>query len=104
HVVPRLFCADIAAAGLSKSLSAKLLQLTVPGVPDVYQGSELDLRDLVDPDNRRPVAFAARRARLAAFATDDTAGRPAVVDSPGARKFQVVRAALRLRRDRPELF
>ena len=47
------------------------------GVPDVYQGSELDLRDLVDPDNRRPVEFAARRALLAAFEADHTAaGRP----------------------------
>ena len=41
-------------------LSAKLLQLTAPGVPDVYQGSELWETSLVDPDNRRPVDFAER--------------------------------------------
>ncbi|MEO8262802.1 MAG: malto-oligosyltrehalose synthase, partial [Pseudolysinimonas sp.] len=46
------FVARIEAAGWSNSLSAKLLQLTGPGVPDVYQGSELWEFSLVDPDNR----------------------------------------------------
>ena len=97
------FAAGIADAGLSNSLAAKLLQLTVPGVPDVYQGSELDLRDLVDPDNRRPVDFVARRALLTALdGADADAGD--IVDTPGARKFRLVRAALTLRRGRPELF
>ncbi len=54
----------LAAATRSVTLSAKLLQLTLPGVPDVYQGCELVERSLVDPDNRRPVDFAARQARL----------------------------------------
>ena len=40
----------------------KLLSLTVPGIPDVYQGTELWDDSLVDPDNRRPVDYAARRA------------------------------------------
>ena len=39
------------------NLSLKLLQLTLPGVPDVYQGSEMSSYSLVDPDNRRPVDF-----------------------------------------------
>ena len=52
-------------AGWSNGLSMKLLQLTAPGVPDVYQGSELWERSLVDPDNRRPVDFARRRELLA---------------------------------------
>ena len=43
------------------SLGAKLVQLTMPGVPDVYQGCELAGLALVDPDNRRPVDFARRR-------------------------------------------
>ncbi|GMA96400.1 malto-oligosyltrehalose synthase [Pseudolysinimonas kribbensis] len=52
-------------AGWSNGLAAKLLQLTGPGVPDVYQGSELWERSLVDPDNRRPVDLGERRALLA---------------------------------------
>ena len=45
------------APGWSNALAAKLLALTMPGVPDVYQGSELWEQSLVDPDNRRPVDF-----------------------------------------------
>jgi (1->4)-alpha-D-glucan 1-alpha-D-glucosylmutase len=75
--------------GHSNSLSAKLLSLTLPGVPDVYQGSELGDLSLVDPDNRRPVDFDAAEAGLAA----------------GSNPKQALTArALRLRRDRPELF
>jgi (1->4)-alpha-D-glucan 1-alpha-D-glucosylmutase len=86
--------------GWSNSLSAKLLQLTMPGIPDVYQGSELWDRSLVDPDNRRPVDFAQRRRLLAQL---DSGWRPAVDDS-GAAKLLVTSRALRLRRDRPEWF
>ena len=78
-------------AGRSNALSAKLLGLTIPGVPDVYQGSELREDSLVDPDNRRPVDFEAR-ARMVAE------------ERPGHPKLLLVREALRLRRDRPELF
>ncbi len=56
--------ADLAAAGRSNALAAKLLSLTVPGVPDVYQGSELGDLSLVDPDNRRPVDFDAAEQSL----------------------------------------
>ena len=42
-----------------------VLKITAPGVPDIYQGTELWDLSLVDPDNRRPVDFAARRALLA---------------------------------------
>jgi (1->4)-alpha-D-glucan 1-alpha-D-glucosylmutase len=73
----------------SDALAQKLLALTVPGIPDVYQGTELWEDSLVDPDNRRPVDFAERRAALEAG------------DHP---KIRVVRAALRLRRDRPQTF
>ena len=71
-----------------------------PGVPDVYQGSELWETSLVDPDNRRPVDFAERRALLARL--DD--GWLPPVDDGGAAKLLVTSRALRLRRDRPELF
>jgi (1->4)-alpha-D-glucan 1-alpha-D-glucosylmutase len=86
--------------GWSNSLGIKLVQLTAPGVPDVYQGSELWETSLVDPDNRRPVDFAERRALLARL--DD--GWLPPVDETGAAKLLVTSQALRLRRDRPELF
>lgn len=94
------FVSEIAAAGWSNALSAKLLQLTGPGVPDVYQGSELWEQSLVDPDNRRPVDFAERRSILGRIET----GELPPVDASGAAKLLVTTRALRLRRDRPELF
>lgn len=92
--------ADIGPAGWSNSLSAKLLQLAGPGVPDVYQGTELWDLSLVDPDNRRPVDFGARRRLLADL--DDGLLPP--VDGTAAAKLLVTSRTLRLRRDRPELF
>lgn len=90
----------IRPAGWSNGLSAKLLQLAMPGVPDVYQGAELWNRSLVDPDNRRPVDFGERRALLAQL----DAGPPPPLDESGAAKMLVTSRALRARRDRPELF
>jgi (1->4)-alpha-D-glucan 1-alpha-D-glucosylmutase len=87
-------------AGWSNSLSLKLIQLTAPGVPDVYQGSELWEMSLVDPDNRRPVDYSVRRDILARV----TDGWLPPVDETGAAKLLVTTCALRLRRDRPELF
>lgn len=94
------FVARIAQHGWSNSLAAKLIQLTAPGVPDVYQGSELWETSLVDPDNRRPVDFDLRRLYLEAV--DGGAHPP--VDATGAAKLLITAKALRLRRDRPELF
>jgi (1->4)-alpha-D-glucan 1-alpha-D-glucosylmutase len=74
--------AEIGPAGRAKAAGLALLRLTSPGVPDTYQGTETGQLVLVDPDNRRPVAFR----------------------GDGSLKFRVTRAALRLRRDRPELF
>jgi (1->4)-alpha-D-glucan 1-alpha-D-glucosylmutase len=91
-------------AGWSNGLSAKLLQLTGPGVPDVYQGSELWERSLVDPDNRRPIDFAERRRLLAGLDVGLPAGELPPVDGTGAAKLLVTSRALRARRDRPELF
>ena len=76
--------------------------LTMPGVPDVYQGSELWEQRLVDPDNRRPVDFDAPRARCSPRSTRGCAARRST--TTGAAKLLVTRAALTLRRDRPELF
>jgi (1->4)-alpha-D-glucan 1-alpha-D-glucosylmutase len=87
--------------GWSNSLAQKLVQLTMPGVPDVYQGSELWEDSLVDPDNRRPVDFAARAALLNSL----TAGAEPPAPTADARaKLWLVNKALRARRDRPELF
>jgi (1->4)-alpha-D-glucan 1-alpha-D-glucosylmutase len=81
--------AEIDAPGRSNGLAVKLLALTVPGVPDVYQGTELWDHSLADPDNRRPVDY------------DD---RVALLADGSHPKLRVTSAALRLRRDRPELF
>ncbi|MGR2752190.1 malto-oligosyltrehalose synthase [Agromyces arachidis] len=94
----------LAPAGWSNSLSAKLLQLTMPGVPDVYQGSELWETSLVDPDNRRPVDFALRRRMLADVDAGFERGELPAIDRSAAAKLLVTSRALRLRRDRPGLF
>ncbi|NMH96480.1 malto-oligosyltrehalose synthase [Pseudonocardia acidicola] len=94
------FVARIAGPGWSNSLGQKLLQLAGPGVPDVYQGTELFEYSLVDPDNRRPVDFAGRQALLARL--DD--GWLPEIDADGAAKLLVTASATRLRRYRPELF
>ncbi len=73
----------------SDALGQKLMQLTAPGIPDVYQGTELWEDSLVDPDNRRPVDYAARRTALRVFAHP---------------KMKVTASALRLRRRRPDSF
>jgi (1->4)-alpha-D-glucan 1-alpha-D-glucosylmutase len=94
------FVARISGPGWSNSLGQKLLQIAGPGVPDVYQGTELFEYSLVDPDNRRPVDWAARRELLARL--DD--GWLPDVDAEGAAKLLVTVSALRLRRYRPEAF
>ncbi|GAB5078077.1 malto-oligosyltrehalose synthase [Arthrobacter sp. AD-310] len=93
------FVARIDAYAASNSLSAKLVQLTMPGVPDVYQGSEFWERSLTDPDNRRPVDFKLRQQELE---TIDAGTLPE--SGTEASKLLVTSRALRLRRDRPELF
>nr|MDQ2866791.1 malto-oligosyltrehalose synthase [Verrucomicrobiota bacterium] len=58
------FAEEIASLGATNSLSQTLLKLTAPGVPDLYQGSEIWDFSLVDPDNRRPVDYQHRRNLL----------------------------------------
>lgn len=70
----------------------------MPGVPDVYQGTELVDLSLVDPDNRRPVDFADRARRLTAL---DAGSGPTDLDD---EKLLVVSRTLRVRRDHPEVF
>jgi (1->4)-alpha-D-glucan 1-alpha-D-glucosylmutase len=79
-------------------LAQTVLQLTLPGVPDLYQGTEWWDFSLVDPDNRRPVDYRARAAAL-------DGAMPAVAeDGLGLTKQLATRRLLELRRDRPELF
>ena len=110
------FVTSITPDANANSLGAKLVQLTMPGIPDIYQGCELAGFSLVDPDNRRPVDFGRRRAMLAAIESEPAgrpgrgpAGQPA--DSPGsavarssldAGKLLVCQRALRLRREHPD--
>src|ERR1700722_19849752 len=98
------FVAEIAGDALANSLGAKLIQLTMVGVPDTYQGCELSGLSLVDPDNRRPVDFARRRALLADLdggrlnlaARVDGDGDGAGDPSLDAAKLLVTARALRL--------
>ena len=80
------------------TLGQKLVQLTMPGVPDVYQGSEFVDLSLVDPDNRRPVDYSSRIARLARL--DGGAHPEGLADE----KLLVTSRALRLRRQEAEAF
>jgi (1->4)-alpha-D-glucan 1-alpha-D-glucosylmutase len=64
------FHAPVARAGMYKLLPQTLLKIAAPSVPDFYQGAELWDFNLVDPDNRRPVDFAKRRASLASLTTE----------------------------------
>jgi (1->4)-alpha-D-glucan 1-alpha-D-glucosylmutase len=85
-----------------KGLSQQLLKLTIPGVPDLYQGSELWHRALVDPDNRRPVDYACRTSRLEACDRMTAAEVLARMDE-GLPKLWTTSRALRLKARQPAL-
>jgi (1->4)-alpha-D-glucan 1-alpha-D-glucosylmutase len=92
------FAERLAERGREVSLAQQLLKLTVPGVPDVYQGDELEALSLVDPDNRRPVDWGARRAALE---------RVRAGEAPrdwGERKLALIHRGLGLRARRPSAF
>jgi (1->4)-alpha-D-glucan 1-alpha-D-glucosylmutase len=106
---PNLFLADfhdlvalLAPLGAISSLSQLVLKLTVPGVPDIYQGGELWDFSLVDPDNRRPVDWNARRALLEAIGEDCVAD-PAARRQDGHAKLFMTCKLLAFRRSQPEL-
>jgi (1->4)-alpha-D-glucan 1-alpha-D-glucosylmutase len=98
------FVAPLVAPGRVNALALALLACAAPGVPDLYQGTELWALSLVDPDNRRPVDWDARRAALAALdGLHDPADVLARADA-GLPKLLVVRRALALRARRPAWF
>lgn len=123
------FVDPLVEPGRINGLAMKLLQLTAPGVPDVYQGTEIEAPSLVDPDNRRPVDFGPRRGLLQDLEGDAVrgdrderdaergregrasraAGDPDAAEvlrraPEGLAKLWVVRRALELRRFRQEAF
>jgi (1->4)-alpha-D-glucan 1-alpha-D-glucosylmutase len=99
----KAFVAPLVEPGRVNSLAQTLIKLTAPGVPDIYQGTELWALSLVDPDNRRPVDYATRRRLLAELAD---APLEAIVrrSDEGMPKLHLIRKALHLRRRRPDWF
>jgi (1->4)-alpha-D-glucan 1-alpha-D-glucosylmutase len=97
------FVADLIAPGRINSLAQTLIKLTAPGVPDIYQGTELWDLSLVDPDNRRPVDFALRRRLLSQLPQLDPEAILAGMDK-GLPKLWIIRQTLHLRRAHPALF
>lgn len=97
------FVTPLIGPGRINALSQTLVKLTAPGVPDLYQGTELWDLSLVDPDNRRPVDFTLRRALLDEvphLSPEDILARI----NEGLPKLWLIQQALQLRRRRPELF
>ncbi|HVB54930.1 MAG TPA: malto-oligosyltrehalose synthase [Candidatus Acidoferrales bacterium] len=101
----------VARAAVTNSLVQAVLKLTLPGVPDIYQGAELWDLSLVDPDNRRPIDFKIRRDLLLQVEESRAHDRISFLDKAlneewrtGAVKLAVVHALLHLRKDHPDLF
>jgi len=109
--LPR-FVERISNLGYCNSLGQTLLKIVSPGVPDTYQGTELWDLSLVDPDNRRPVDYAKRRAILADLQTrtqgdgpfDDLARELCATVQDGRIKLHVTWKSLTCRRTHPGLF
>ncbi|HEX8491129.1 MAG TPA: hypothetical protein VF626_08930, partial [Chthoniobacterales bacterium] len=94
---------EIARLGAINSLSQVALKLTAPGVPDIYQGSEIWNFSLVDPDNRRPVDYEQRRQMLASLET--ASPEDLLQQWPDGRiKLFLTQRLLRVRREHQALF
>jgi (1->4)-alpha-D-glucan 1-alpha-D-glucosylmutase len=97
------FASLLVEPGRVNALSQKVLALTAPGVPDIYQGSELWDLSLVDPDNRHPVSFELRHQllrELPSLSPEEIMRR----GDEGLPKLSVVARALDVRRRHPSLF
>ena len=111
RVQPNSFLDDLRAQaeplawfGALNGLSLALIKYASPGVPDLYQGSELVELTLVDPDNRRPVDFARRERLLAEFEALVDPAPLAAATRDGRAKFWVIWRMLQLRKRLPALF
>jgi (1->4)-alpha-D-glucan 1-alpha-D-glucosylmutase len=91
------FVRRVAVLGERISLATLALKLTAPGVPEIYQGDELEFRALVDPDNRRPVDWEWRQAMLARFQGGSPPDRQTL-------KLWLMRRLLSVRIRRPQAF
>ncbi len=104
------FCRRVSRLGLTNALAQLLLKLTLPGVPDLYQGTELWDFSLVDPDNRRPVAFEPRRAFLEELRKRGRSGTGPLLQEllqdprDGRLKMYLVFKVLSFRKRHPDLF
>ena len=98
------FARRIAELGSINSLAQQVLKLTVPGVPDLYQGTELWDFSLVDPDNRRPVNYEQRQRQFGAPGDQPSPAALLRHWEDGRIKMFVTGELLRFRRAHPELF
>jgi (1->4)-alpha-D-glucan 1-alpha-D-glucosylmutase len=101
------FVGRVMVAGRINSLAQTVAKYMVPGVPDLYQGSEIWDLSLVDPDNRRPVDYVVRRHMLwdlQDLGAKEIAGWLGRALDDGAPKIFVVHECLKLRRKHPEWF
>ena len=103
------FVERLAARGARNSVLQAALKLTLPGVPDIYQGTDLWDLNLVDPDNRRPVDFSQREDALATVAHEIASGRTDAMSRyaenwrDGRVKLATLHILLDFRRQYPEL-
>jgi (1->4)-alpha-D-glucan 1-alpha-D-glucosylmutase len=100
------FHKKVAAYGAMKSLSQALLKVTAPGIPDIYQGSELWDLSYVDPDNRRPVDYGLRKQYLQELEKISAEGLPALKQEfqTGKIKMYCLHKTLKTRRKFSEVF
>jgi (1->4)-alpha-D-glucan 1-alpha-D-glucosylmutase len=100
----------VADCGVDKSLVQTALKLTAPGVPDIYNGSDLWDLSMVDPDNRRPVDYARRLRLLDEIDVQLTRDRPAAMRRlrkhwfDGGIKLAIIATLLRHRREHTALY
>jgi len=104
------FQREIAHYGILNSLSQTLLKLTVPGVPDIYQGTELWDLSFVDLDNRRPVDYDLRAQYLKQIREQQALDLPGLIHDlltnpeGGRLKLFILERSLHLRKRYPDLF
>jgi (1->4)-alpha-D-glucan 1-alpha-D-glucosylmutase len=97
------FVRPLIKAGCVNALAMTLIKLTAPGIPDTYQGTELWDFSLVDPDNRRPVAYETRQELMRQAET--MSGHHAWTEwEGGLPKLWLIRTVLKLRAEHPEYF